>query len=85
LAIVVVPRLVNTLMTADGGPPIGHATWSDTSVALPASTTDLTVDLTVRNALTGKSIAIDKHSTSISVGQLLQTLPVALLIWQVPR
>jgi (1->4)-alpha-D-glucan 1-alpha-D-glucosylmutase len=75
--IVVVPRLLSRLMEADGALPVGEC-WKTSRVLLPATL----AGRSFRDAFTG-SIVRPENGTSRSwlfVGQVLQTLPVAMLV-----
>ncbi|GGC54575.1 malto-oligosyltrehalose synthase [Chelatococcus reniformis] len=67
--VVVVPRLVATL-TAEGTLPLGTDVWSDTRLILPPGRWG--------DVLTGRE-ALPGPDGGIAVGELVQTLPIAVL------
>jgi (1->4)-alpha-D-glucan 1-alpha-D-glucosylmutase len=67
--VVVVPRLVATL-AADGALPVGTDVWSDTRLILPPGRWG--------DVLTGRE-AVPGPDGGIAVGELVQTLPIAVL------
>lgn len=74
VAVVIAPRMIATLLGESTSPPIGPATWSDTSVRLPAeiargSFSDL---------FTGREIG-GSGAGEFSVGDVLQSFPVSVL------
>src|SRR5690606_35861502 len=72
--IAVAPRLTVSLAPA-GAPPLGRAVWADTCIQLPNR-----APKTWRDELTGRAIAVGPHAQTLSVGDTLATLPVALLV-----
>ncbi len=69
-ALVAAPRLVATLIPHGNQPPLGAAVWSDTRLKLPETVRGLHW----RNVFTGESV------DGVSVGQMFENFPVALLI-----
>jgi (1->4)-alpha-D-glucan 1-alpha-D-glucosylmutase len=71
--IAVVPRLVGGLLGNSPGPPVGSVIWDDTRIALP-----LSAPRSYRCVFTGETVASDDGG--LPVAQVLQSLPVALLL-----
>jgi (1->4)-alpha-D-glucan 1-alpha-D-glucosylmutase len=67
--VAIAPRLVTSL-SADGAPPLGRDAWEDTAIALPGGVPSGPY----RCVLSGQTVA-----SALELGEILHSLPVALL------
>ena len=78
--LVVAPRLVARLMGEDGSiVPIGREVWGDTRIVIPDSA-EIRTFRDVLTSATYTPASADGFGLSMDVGELFQSLPLALLI-----
>ena len=78
MIIAVAPRLYMTLMHGEKQHPIGTSVWGNTAIVLPNALCEWQLT-DIFSSDPANTIGVEEGSTSIEVGRLLQSWPVALL------